>query len=171
MPDRKHRLLDFLFRSHRRELLVFAGQRTGGSLAEDLVQEAFLRMANHPNLDSIDNPRAFLFQTTSNLSIDLHRRQVLTDRYQCAEAEVEAEMGAVADHRQSPEQHLIRAQDLERLSAMLLELPDETRYAFVLNRIEGLSHAEVGQRLGISVRSSERHVSQALRQLLKQRNI
>ena len=50
---------------------------------------------------------------------------------------------------------------------MLQELPEIPRNAFLLNRIEGLSHAEVAKRLGISVRNSERYLSIAMRHLLK----
>jgi RNA polymerase sigma-70 factor (ECF subfamily) len=162
-------LLDKLFRRHNKELLVFATQRAG-SAGEDLVQEAYLRLLQHPNPDQIENVRAFLFRTTSNLSIDLHRRQMLEARYlpeMTADGDIDIETSKVAVPTSEPELQISHQQELDLLRAMLDELPEVTRYTFILNRIEGLSHAEISKRMGISVRSSERHLAIALRHLLK----
>ncbi|AEG02655.1 RNA polymerase sigma factor [Methylomonas methanica] len=159
--------LDKLFRRHNKELLFFATQRAGNA-AEDLVQEAYIRLLQHPDPESIKNVRAFLFRTTSNLSIDLHRRQMLEARYQAdSTADIDMEPAAIAVTSPAPETHISHQLELDLLRDMLQELPELTRYAFVLNRIEGLSHAEIAKRLGMSVRNSERHLAIALRHLLK----
>lgn len=162
-------LLDKLFRRHNKELLFFATQRAGNA-AEDLVQEAYLRLLQHPDPQSIENVRAFLFRTTSNLTIDLHRRQMLEARYQPdfnAENEVDSEINRISDATPSPEIRIAHQQELDLLQQMLQELPEVTRYTFVLKRIEGLSHTEIAKRLGITERSSERHLATAIRHLLK----
>lgn len=162
--------LDKLFRRHNKELLYFAAQRAGAA-AEDLVQEAYMRLLQHPDPASIDNPRAFLFRTTSNLTVDHHRRQMLEARYQpdvyTVEADLVAEIAKVPGNQPPPETLASQHQELDRLRSMLDELPELPRHAFMLNRIEGLSHQEIGKRLGISDRSSERYVGIALRHLLK----
>jgi RNA polymerase sigma factor (sigma-70 family) len=163
-------LMDILFRRYSKELLFFASQRASHA-AEDLVQEAYLRLMQHPNLESIGNHRAFLYRTTSNLTVDFHRRQVLEARYQqepTPDLEIDAQI--VKAQTPSPELHLSQQQELDMLRDMLQELPEITRNAFLLNRIEGLSHAEVAKRLGISVRNSERYLAAALRHLLKHRS-
>lgn len=162
-------LLDKLFRRHNKELLFFATQRAGNA-AEDLVQEAYLRLLQHPDPQSIENVRAFLFRTTSNLTIDLHRRQMLEARYQPdfnVDNEVESEINRISDAAPSPELRIAHQQELDLLQQMLQELPEVTRYTFVLKRIEGLSHTEIAKRLGITERSSERHLATAIRHLLK----
>ena len=162
-------LLDKLFRRHNKELLFFATQRAGNA-AEDLVQEAYLRLLQHPDPQSIENVRAFLFRTTSNLSIDLHRRQMLELRYQSdasADTDTDFELNRISDATPAPDIHIGHQQELVLLHQMLEELPEVTRYTFVLKRIEGLSHTEIAKRLGITVRSSERHLAIAIRHLLK----
>jgi RNA polymerase sigma factor (sigma-70 family) len=53
--------------------------------------------------------------------------------------------------------------NLERLQAALGELPRACRDAFLLNRIEALTHVEIATRLGISTKSVQRCIERALR--------
>lgn len=55
--------------------------------------------------------------------------------------------------------------DKEDLEALLLQLPDMTRYVFNLFAIEGFSHQEIAGALKISDGTSKWHVSEARRQL------
>jgi RNA polymerase sigma-70 factor (ECF subfamily) len=48
---------------------------------------------------------------------------------------------------------------------VLERLPDRVRAAFVLHRFEELSYAEIARRLGVSVSSIEKYISQALKEL------
>lgn len=132
-------LMDKLFLRHSKELLLFATQRAGNG-AEDLVQEAYLRLLQHPDPGSIENVRAFLFRTTSNLSIDLYRRQMLETRYrveQTDDLENDTEVFGISAATPAPETQISQQQELELLSGMLRELPEVTRYVFMLKRIEG----------------------------------
>lgn len=162
----RKRFLDFLFHSYGKELLAFAGQRSGSEGAEDLVQETYVRMLQHPDPESIENPRAFLYQIAANLSIDQHRKQAVRDRVHYQDIQTETELALLADTGHTPEDQLAAHQELEQLNTILMELPELTRYAFVLHRLEGMSHNEVAIRLGISVRNSERYVARAARHIL-----
>ena len=51
--------------------------------------------------------------------------------------------------------------DVEELLNMLEELPDQSRLVFTLYAIEGFSHKEVGEKLGITEGTSKWHVSRA----------
>lgn len=66
-------LLDFLFIRHREELVVFAEQKNNSQNAEDLVQEAYLRLLQHGDIQSIDNHRAYLYKVTANIGVDQYR--------------------------------------------------------------------------------------------------
>lgn len=51
--------------------------------------------------------------------------------------------------------------ELRRLRASLCELPQLCREAYLLNRIEELSHAEIAERLGVSARTVDRYMARA----------
>ena len=51
--------------------------------------------------------------------------------------------------------------ELRRLQASLAELPPLCSDAFLLNRIEDLTHAEIAARLGVSVRTIDRYMVKA----------
>lgn len=166
MPNFKPSWLDRLFQRHRHELKAFASQKYGQEAADDLVQDAYLRLMQHPEPESIENARAFLYRTVANLSIDRHRRQATRDRFVSDEGDLENDILSVVDSTKTPEQEFMIRQELQHLDAFLLELPADTRHAFVLYRLEGLSHREVGLRLGISERSSVRLVADAAHHLM-----
>lgn len=151
-----------LFHQHAHEIGAFVrGRWPKEQDVTDIVQETFLRLSQYSAPETIQNPRAFLFQTAANLTVDRHRRRETRERFDEPEADVEH----VADHRLSPEHYWHAHQQLEKFSVWLEELPELRRHAFVLYRIEGCSHAEIAARLGISVRCSERYVMLAMQHI------
>lgn len=157
--------LQEIFARYARELSTFIKWRWPGEQdIADIVQETFLRLAQYPQPETIRDPRAFLFQTAANLTVDRHRRQTTRERHTVADVDIEAIGGNL---RATPEHYWESREALDRFVALLDELPEVCRHAFVLYRIEGFSHAEVAAHLGISVRSSERHVMRAMRHFAK----
>ncbi|AEG01273.1 RNA polymerase sigma factor [Methylomonas methanica] len=157
-------LLQQLFSQYAHEVNAFIRSRWPREPdVADIVQETFLKLSQYGETESIQNHRAFLFQTASNLTIDRHRRRNTRERYDDADVEIEQ----LADFNPSPEQHWQTREQLELFSRWLDELPELRRHAFVLYRIEGCSHQEIATRLGISVRCSERYVMLALQHISK----
>lgn len=151
-----------LFRQHAHEVSAFVrGRWPREPDVNDIVQETFLRLSQYPEPQTIQNPRAFLFQTAANLTVDRHRRRETRERFDAPDADIEH----VADQGLSPEHYWQTHQQLEKFAAWLDELPEIRRHAFVLYRIEGCSHAEIAKRLGISVRCSERYVMLAMQHI------
>lgn len=114
--------------------------------AADLTQDTFLRLLTARPKHEAHNPRAYLFQIARNLLLDYYRRQRISPIDTVAEEIVLA----VADPAPSPEKALYDKQRLAVSEKALLELPERTRTAFELHRIDGLTIAEVGVRIGLS---------------------
>lgn len=153
--------LDTLFREHSVELRRFAYRQVRDSdRAADLVQDTFLRYASQPAGSlGIEQPRFFLWRILRNLVIDLRRMERRRGDH--------FELGTMTDYLADPapgvERQLEARQQLARLRAALNELPENCRHALLLNRLDGLPHAEIASRLGVSSSMVVKYIMRALR--------
>ena len=160
-PDSRVKPTDRLtryFLEARNDLLRFLRRRTDHAAAEDILQDVWLNLRERSDPNTWREPRAVLFTAAANLAIDARRRDKRADKvFARQQPESDAECP-----RPNPESEADAASNLERLNAVLAELPPLCRQAFLLNRLEALSHAEIGQRLGISTKSVQRYMERAL---------
>ena len=127
--------------------------------AEDLVQEAWVRLACYEREHEIHEPEAFLMRTALNLSIDAHRLQSSHGE------EVLVEDIVLLDLSPTAEDLLLAKERMERLSYWLTRLTPKTRDIFLSHRIDGLTYREIAQRQGLSISAVEGHVAKATMQL------
>jgi RNA polymerase sigma factor (sigma-70 family) len=130
---------------YRQRLFAYARQMLDGSRqdAEDALQDVFLRA--YSSLRDSDRPlslRAWLYRVAHNRCIDHLRRPIPpavdlfdTSRKPLHDPIAEAE----------------RRDDLRRLVADVRRLPDQQRSALLMREIDGLSYAELGAALGVSL--------------------
>lgn len=152
----------------RSDLVRFFTVRTRSAAeAEDLVQELFLKIDGLTTSEEIHSPEAYLYRLGSNLMLDRmkqQRRQGARDdgwrRAQGGDGPDPVADAPAADDAVAARQRLAR------LLAALEDLPPQTAQAFRMHKFEGLSHAEVAARLGVSRSSVEKYIMAALRQLL-----
>lgn len=158
MSERRDTLLSS-FAQHRDALLRFLVRKLGNTaLAEDITQETWLRAAGAQGTATLGNPRSYLFRIATNLVLD-HQRHLAHG----IELETQDDVvAAIADPRPSPEECTVQRAELKRLMDVIDTLSPRCREAFMLCRFEGLTHAEVAERLGISKSTVVTHVVQAL---------
>jgi len=158
-----------LFDHYRADLLRFVAARTGDMAeAEDILQELWLRADAHPTA-AIEHWRAYLFRAANNLVIDrvrARRRREARDR-EWSESIHGASSGSeeIADPADTADRAIEADQEARRLAAAIAALPEGARRAFELHKIDGLSHAEVASRLGISRSGVEKHMAVAMKHL------
>ncbi|MGH8556297.1 MAG: RNA polymerase sigma factor [Methylococcales bacterium] len=152
-------LLESTFQDTRKPLLSMLKRRLCCShTAEDLVQETYMRIIQHENIEQIDNLRAYVFRVANNLAVD-HGRRAMTR----AQSRVEALNEELACPKPSPDRVAEVDQELDILSQLIGELPSQCRRVFLLHKVEYLSHAEIAERLNISPRTVETHICKALK--------
>lgn len=150
--------LKSLFVAHEREIGTFLRRRVGSSTdVPDLAQETFLRFARLRSNQAIEDPRRFLFTIAANLARDHLRRFVRHQRVETGPVEE-----AVVCSNPTPEEALGAAQERHLLRDAIEALPARTRTIFLLYHVEECSYREIGERLGISPRTVEYHLRQAL---------
>ncbi len=151
-----------LFREHNRALVAFLQSRLNSLAdAQELAQEAYVRMLTQEHLAEVGSLRAYLFRIASNLAVDrLRMRKVRNDRaLEDAPVELPPEELHVAP---VPERHVSALERWRDLRRALRELPAKTSQAFVMHVIEGRDFATVAQSMKLSERMVRYHVASAL---------
>ncbi|MNF48413.1 putative RNA polymerase sigma factor FecI [compost metagenome] len=154
-----HLTIQALYSEHHGWLKSWLRSKLGNAAdAADLAQDTFLRLLGRSDSLDLRTPRAFLRTVACGLVIDHWRREELERAYLEALAQVPE---AAAP---SPEERELILEVLERIALMLDRLKPKARSAFLLAQCEGLTHKEVAAQMGISLRSVERYVADALYQ-------
>lgn len=149
------------FGAHRDELLRFLRSRLSTpEQADDLLQQTFLRLVQRADRLIIENPKAYLMMTARHVLADFYRQQKVND----SNADVSFEENQHFDERWSPSRLVQSHDELEQLAAALASLSASVRNSFVLSRIYGHTYTEIGQMLGLSPRTVEKHVAKGLAQ-------
>jgi RNA polymerase sigma factor (sigma-70 family) len=119
--------------------------------AEDIVQDAFLRVWRAMELGLVRSPRAVLFKTAYNLALN-HLRN---PRNCCADvASVSAE--PVHDVPTAEEQMIVD-EEAQACRVAFNSLPQRCRETLALRVVDELSYKEMSERLGLSVSTLEKH--------------
>lgn len=150
-----------------RELLNFLSRSVKDrDTAADLAQESFARIyAAEQAGQAIRDPRALLYRTARNLVTDHHRRGAV--RAEAGELADDGHLGDgdawAAPSAFEPDVALSSGQGLAAMVATIDALPPRCREAFMLYKFDGLSYAEVAERMGISVRTVEMQLQIAMK--------
>lgn len=127
--------------------------------ADDLVQEAWVRLACYEKEQAVEQPEAFLMRAALNLSIDAHRARLTRGE------EVLVEDLVIIDVSPPTEAVVLARERMARLSLGISRLTETTRSVFLAHRIDGQSYAEIARAHGITVSAVQKHVAKATLQL------
>jgi RNA polymerase sigma factor (sigma-70 family) len=128
------------------------GQR---ETAEDLVQEAFLKL--HSHWEEVTHPRAWLFRCIRNLALshlrDHKRETPITDGQD------------FPSHSPDPDHALGKLEAVGALQLLVAELHEDDRALISLKYHEGLKYDQISQRTGLSVGNVGYKLHHALKNL------
>ncbi|MFG6431858.1 RNA polymerase sigma factor [Roseateles sp. LYH14W] len=127
--------------------------------ADDLVQEAWVRLACYERDQPVERPEAFLMRTALNLSVDAHRAQTTRGE------EVLVEDVVIIDYAPTAEATLLAKERLERLSLGVSRMSETTRSIFLAHRLDGLTIVELARLHGLSTTTVHKHIAKATLQL------
>lgn len=146
--------VDHLFADHAPWLrgLLTRRLRVQPSEADDLVQETYLRLAQHA--ERISHPRAFLSRVALNLFRDGRRREAVRAQHRNV-----VQMAAVRD---SCVTDLSEQEASLLLRQIILDMPDTYRDVFALSRFRHMTNKDIAEHLGISVKTVEWRIGKAL---------
>lgn len=158
-----------IYEAHRPALLKYAYGITGSrSLAEDVVQEAWLRLNDARARKEVREPLRYLYRIVRNLSVDMLRRDARAGVH--TGVELEHATRIVAADTPSPEQVAIGREDMRRVSEALSELPERQRLAIDMYRLGDYKLREIAERLGVSVSLVHHLITDGLAHCDRRRN-
>lgn len=125
------------------------------ALAEDLVQEVFLKAWEKRDSIRLETVKSLLYTIATNLA---------NNHYSSAHARFEFELKENTDHstRENPQYLLENSEFKTRLEKALAALPEKQRAVFLMSRMDDLTYIEIAERLEISVKAVEKRMHEAL---------
>jgi RNA polymerase sigma-70 factor (ECF subfamily) len=130
---------------------------------EDVIQEVYTRMLSVPSLETIRHPKQYAIRTAKAIIIDHVRHSRVVSIVSAGRSE----NIDVPEREASAEQRLEFQEEVAAVEAALAGLSEKCRMTLLLRRVEGLSQKEVAQRLGVSEKMIEHHMTDAIRCLIK----
>jgi len=148
-----------LFNRYKKKLYYFALSYLNDSAeAEEVVQSVFVRLwENRSTLDETMSIKNFIYKSTVNACYNFLKKKAVRNRY------LENELVAFneAENRSYDE---IFYKDLKRqIDNIISSLPSQQQQIFQLSRFEGLSHADIADKLNLSIRTVENQIYRALK--------
>ncbi|MGK0334522.1 MAG: RNA polymerase sigma-70 factor (family 1) [Paraglaciecola sp.] len=141
-----------------RNFLIY---RTGDAgKAEDLVQDAFLKLWDNCTKVAPEKAKAFVFRVAENLFFNQveHAKVVL---------KFNAHQAGISEKSETPQDLMEENEFREKLERAIAALPAGAREVFLLNRVEGMKYREIAELLNISQKAVEKRMSRALLDLRK----
>lgn len=157
---------ELIFDEYKEKLYFFTlGYVHSAAETEEIIQGLFVALwENRLNLEEENSLKNYLYKAVTNRIYNYFKHKAVKQRYI---EQVVVQNSLEDDHSQQT----IYFNDLKGMLDTLIEnLPLRQQMIFRLSRQEGLSHQEIADRLGLSVRSVENQIYRALRYIKENLN-
>ncbi len=143
--------IEQLFSALESPLLGYALRLIGElSLAEDIVQEAFMRL--HAQFDEVREPRRWLYRTVHNLALNQKRdrEKIVPLDVPASAAEAHGPSVDLPDPQPLPDEQIVRLEGIGLVRLSLETLDQRSRELIRLKFHEGLSYKDIAARSGLT---------------------
>lgn len=150
------KVYESLYRQFSKPLYNFMYYKCGNQdRAEDLVQEAFIKLWNNCAKVIYEKTKSYLYTIANNQFLNEVAHQKVKLNYQ-------KHSGKEDKNIESPDFILEEKEFSDKLEKAIGELTIKEREVFLLNRIEGKKYREISELLEISVKAVEKRMHGAL---------
>ena len=125
-------------------------------LAEDLVQEVFIKVWEKRSTIRKNTVKNFLFTIANNLLMNHFNHMKVVRSYEGQEVQTGTR------HAVSPQFILEEKEFEEELNRIIGELPESCRVVFLMNRMDKLKYEEIAERLELSVKAKVVSIKQRI---------
>lgn len=145
--------------------MLFANKFIGDmQTSRDLVQDAFFNLWQKADKNGINtSTKAYLYQTVKNNCLNYNRHLSIK---KTAEAEIENKISQlekqIYKNKTNPYYSLVECELEDKINEIIDDMPEKCREVFILSRYEYLKNKEIAEKLNISIKMVEKHISKAL---------
>lgn len=126
-------------------------------LAQDFVQESFVRMWENCKKIIYSKAKSYLFMVSNNLFLsDYRHKKVVLEHEKIPQKEFSNE---------TPEYIMEEQEFLKKLESVIANLGEKERVVFLMNRIDKKKYREIAEELGVSVKTVEQRMTAALKNI------
>lgn len=130
--------------------------------AEDIIQDAFLKMLEHTG--EVRDAESYLFLCVRNGCLDyVKHREVVLERIMRMDDESLAEGLYQLDMMPDVEQDTLGNELRQQVETLVNLMPTRQKEVFLLSREHELMNKEIAEQLGISVKAVEKHITASLK--------
>nr|WP_210347921.1 sigma-70 family RNA polymerase sigma factor [Agrobacterium rosae] len=139
-----------IFLSNRRAL-IYSIMRIvrDDQAAEDVAQEAFVRVSRAVETGAVEHVEAFLYRTARNLALNYRRSNQMRGGIERDDVS-ESDLENVASPLPSQETTLIHRQRLSHLEEAIRQLPHRAQTVWMLSKVEKWPYPKIAAHLGVS---------------------
>ncbi|MCC5937285.1 MAG: RNA polymerase sigma-70 factor [Lunatimonas sp.] len=131
--------------------------------AEEVVQTVFLKLwEKRTELQITVSVKSYLYKSVYYDSLNVLKHQKVRQRHMENSLQDQKNSLSSGPYGQTPGQE---SELMQRIQAVLDDLPEKCRYVFHLSRFEELKYHEIAERLDISIKTVEAHMGKALKSL------
>lgn len=153
-----------LFRQHYAALCRYGLSIIGDAdQSEDIVQQVFVKLWNkRSEMDMSRSLKSYLFTSVRNACINYIRD---TKKFQSEILDIEIYANDVASGFTDGATNLLAGELEQRIRSAMNKLPEKSLEVFQMSRTENLKYKEIAEKLGVTVKTVEAHMSKALKML------
>lgn len=161
LKNRNQTVFDYIFINYYSSLCAFANKYLESrELAEDVVQDFFVNFwIEGSRLEIKSSLKSYLYASIRNRCLDWHKHRNSSEKYR------KFILSGIAESGPNEEEMATESELRVAVYNALQKCSPRSREIFTLSRIDGLSNQQIADRLGLSKRTVELQISNALKTL------
>lgn len=154
-----------LFRRYYPRLLSYSRKFIDDeSICQDVVQETFIKLWEKRSSIKDTNLKSYMFTIVRNNCLNRLKQNKVVETYSLnALKETKGESLYIIDFWDSSDKTLLYHELENILNAVIDSLSERCRQVFLMSRQNKMTNSEIANKLGISVKTVEKHITRALK--------
>jgi RNA polymerase sigma-70 factor (ECF subfamily) len=156
---------EYLFKNYYQRLCGYAARFIDDKdTVEDIIQECFMKIWEKKEILQSISIQSLLFAMIRNGCMDYLRHSAIVEQHHIEYlANIEGEERLYcADFTFDPESGTLYRELEEQIRLVIDRLPNRCKDVFIFSRFEGMKNKEIADKLQISLKAVEYHISKAL---------